>query len=175
MSARRRAVPAAAAAGAASRLADILFAQPAFASAQSVALYAALPDELPTADLARKIADRGLPISWPRISSDGGLEFAVAAVSELTPGRHGVPTPPASSPAQPLCEGVLWLLPGLAFDRRGARLGRGSGSYDRALAGARGAYPVGMAYAFQLVSRVPVEPHDLPVRALLSEAGWEEC
>ena len=106
---------------------------------------------------------------------DGELEFAIAAVSELSPGRYGVPTPPASSPGQPLGDGVLWLIPGLAFDRRGARLGRGGGSYDRALAVASGAYPVGLAYAFQVVSRVPVEPHDLPVRALLSEAGWEEC
>jgi 5-formyltetrahydrofolate cyclo-ligase len=175
MRARRDEVPDASAIRAALQAGRFLFARPEFRRAERVALYAALPGEFPTAELARRIAALGMPLLWPRIAPSGGLEFRRASPSELSPGRHGIATPAAGAPLEPLNAGVLWLLPGLAFDRHGGRLGRGGGAYDRALAAATGAYPVGLGFALQKVPRVPLEAHDRPLRAVLTEQGFEEC
>ena len=66
---------------------------------------------------------------------------------------------------------VLVLVPGVAFDERGGRLGRGAGHWDRTLAGATGAVAFGVGYELQIVERVPLEAHDRPVAALITERG----
>ena len=65
-------------------------------------------------------------------------------------------------------------LPGVAFDRWGGRLGRGGGYYDRVLSKARPELPFlcGLSYAFQVVDRVPMGPHDMRVDAVVSEKAW---
>jgi 5-formyltetrahydrofolate cyclo-ligase len=65
----------------------------------------------------------------------------------------------------------LMLVPGLAFDPMGHRLGRGGGHYDRALAAAAGAVALGVGFGFQVVSEVPVEAWDRPVSGILTERG----
>lgn len=104
---------------------------------------------------------------------DGGLAFAACARwEELRPGRYGVCAPPPEAPDRPLGEGDLLLVPAVAFDRRGGRLGRGKGCYDRALAGAEAALAVAVGYEFQLVETVPMEAHDRRVDALLTDRRW---
>jgi 5-formyltetrahydrofolate cyclo-ligase len=136
-----------------------------------VALYASLADELSTGPFAAKARRAGKALLWPRLAGRG-LEFAPARVEDLRPGRYGVPAPPPEIPAVALGPGDLLLVPGVAFDAAGRRLGRGGGHYDRVLAASDGAVPVGVGYAFQLVGEVPVEPHDRPVRAWLCEKGF---
>lgn len=67
-----------------------------------------------------------------------------------------------------------WLVPGLAFDEQGNRLGRGMGYFDRLLYGARGV-KVGLAYDFQLVNRVPTEPHDVRLDFIVTETKVVHC
>lgn len=143
--------------------------------ARRLVLYAAIDGELPTAPLAELAVGAGKACLWPRLAGDV-LEFAPARVEELVSGRYGVPAPAPGVPATRLDEGDLVLVPGVAFDRRGRRLGRGGGHYDRALARAGGAVAVGVGYAFQQVEEVPVEAHDRPVQAWLCETGfaWSE-
>lgn len=131
----------------------------------------ALPDELPTAALLRTVLDEGRPLLLPRTTS-GRLEFApVAALSALRSGAFGISEPGPEAAATALCPGDLVLIPGVAFDRRGGRLGRGAGWYDRSLpprlAGLR---VFGLGFAFQLVDRLPVEPHDRSVDAVVTDA-----
>ncbi len=73
----------------------------------------------------------------------------------------------------PLAAGDLLLAPGLAFDRSGGRLGRGAGYYDRALeaAAALELTVFGLAYSFQVVKRVPQEPHDRRMAGVITEEG----
>ena len=67
----------------------------------------------------------------------------------------------------------LVLVPGLAFDAHGGRLGRGAGYYDRALSGSAGVRPVcfGFGFAFQVVAEVPMESRDRFMDAILTEQG----
>jgi len=66
---------------------------------------------------------------------------------------------------------VLFLVPGVAFDARGVRLGRGIGWYDRALERHPRSIRVGLAYGFQVVSRLPEAPWDVRMHAIVTEAG----
>ncbi|MDR3045808.1 MAG: 5-formyltetrahydrofolate cyclo-ligase [Desulfovibrio sp.] len=106
-----------------------------------------------------------------------------ACAADLKPGRYGIAEPdPARCPAidmdaapglAPNFAPGLAVIPGVAFDRRGNRLGHGAGYYDRFLAHpamARTAL-VGLAYAFQIVPALPVAPWDRPVHALCTEEG----
>jgi 5-formyltetrahydrofolate cyclo-ligase len=139
-------------------------------------LYAELPDELPVTPLVERARADGKAILWPRLQPDGGLAFAACSrVEQLVPGRYGVREPDPAMPDATLGPDVLLLVPGLAFDERGARLGRGGGAWDRALAGARAALACGVAYELQIVAAVPREAHDEVVAALVTERGFRRC
>ena len=71
--------------------------------------------------------------------------------------------------------GVLFLVPGVAFDLCGRRLGRGYGWYDRLLAGYPQADRWGLAFGLQLVTEVPVDPWDVPMDAVVTESGRQDC
>lgn len=108
----------------------------------------------------------------PRIRGQS-LEFApVHASAGLQRGRFRVFQPQWGVSAQHLRPGDVVVLPGLAFDRAGNRLGRGGGFYDRAFGG-QGSAPllIGAGYAFQLVSRVPHGSRDRRVDAIVTERG----
>jgi 5-formyltetrahydrofolate cyclo-ligase len=140
--------------------------------AARVALYAALPDELPLSALFARLVWAGREPLLPRIRG-ADLEFAGArSRSVLRPGPHGVLEPPACAPARALAPGDVVLLPGVAFDRAGQRLGRGGGFYDRAFRSARpGPLRIGVAFAFQLRSEVPHASQDRRVDAIVTECG----
>lgn len=112
----------------------------------------------------------GWTIGLPRVA-DGGLEFhRVLRWDALVAGALGN-REPVVEPGSMLAEGAVALVPGLAFDADGGRLGRGGGYYDRFLAGFRGR-TVGVCFACQIVDAVPREPHDVLVDAVLTEDGW---
>lgn len=89
---------------------------------------------------------------------------------ELAPGAFGVPEPvPSARRPVPVRELDLVLVPGLAFDRRGHRLGHGHGYFDRFLARLPKTTPViGLAFKFQLLERLPSDPHDRAVHTVLT-------
>lgn len=150
-----------------------LAAMPEFGAARRVALYAALPDELPTAAVYRSARAHAQSLLWPRVSDADALEFAPCPRQEdLVPGRHGVRVPAPHIPAEPLGDGDLVVVPGVAFDACGARLGRGGGHYDRAFPpGAAAPLLVGVGYAFQLVETVPCDARDRRLDCIVTEAG----
>jgi 5-formyltetrahydrofolate cyclo-ligase len=139
-------------------------------------VYAALSDELPLTVVAQQAVAAGKRLLWPRTHEGGRMTFAAAdRVESLVPGRYGVPEPSSLVPSEELGTDVLVLVPGVAFDSSGVRLGRGGGFWDRALAEARGALVFGIAYELQCVERVPREPHDRLVAAVLTERGLRRC
>jgi 5-formyltetrahydrofolate cyclo-ligase len=173
---RLRAVAPGEAAEASRRAAAHLAASRELAGARRVILYAALPDELPSRPLFDAAAGAGRPVLLPRPGPHAVLEVArFARWEDLRPGRYGVLEPPAAQPGLPLAAGDLVLVPGLAFDRAGHRLGRGGGWWDRTLGAARGARltAVGVGFAFQVLHAVPHGPGDAALDALLTEDGWQ--
>ena len=106
-------------------------------------------------------------MGFPRIGEQGTLSFHCGTAFEV--GALGVrqPTGGAVAPSPDLV-----LVPGLAFDSRGARLGRGRGFYDRWLSENPAVKALGVCFKCQIVERVPSEPHDARVHAILTEEGF---
>ena len=125
--------------------------------AHTVALFASLPDEAQT-DEAIAALSTCCRIVLPRIEGD---EMAFYDYGEgLQRGSYNIMEPVAATPINP-AEIELMFLPGVAFTREGARLGRGKGYYDRYLSrDGLSAYCVGVCYACQLRDDIPSEPHD---------------
>ncbi len=136
---------------------------------QVVAGFWPLPGEIDTRPLLQALAARGNPVCLPQTPPRGQpLRFhAWQPGAPLLPGRFGTvgPDGPALVPE-------VVLVPLLAFDRTGARLGYGGGYYDRTLAALPGRPAIGCAFAAQEVSRVPVEPTDRRLQAIATEREW---
>jgi 5-formyltetrahydrofolate cyclo-ligase len=137
-------------------------------SPRIVAGYLALPNELDPAALMAAIAAGRTGLALPRMAG-GSLTFHAYEIGDLLEkGAFGVIEPRADAPrVQP----DVILAPLLAFDRHGRRLGYGKGFYDRAFASHPEAARCGLAFAAQEVPEVPVEPHDLPLSAVITENG----
>lgn len=172
MSALRRATPAARWLEAGRVVATSVVALPECRWAARVALYAALPDELPTRPLFDLLRQTGRSVLLPR-TAGARLEFApVERWEELRPGRYGVPEPPAACASLGLEAADLVVVPGVAFDARGNRLGRGGGFYDRTFArAAAGPVLCGAALELQLVDEVPHGPGDRAMDLLVTECA----
>jgi len=173
---RRRAVSPQQASEAAAAVRSLLASWSRFRAAPRVALYAALPDELPSRPCFEAVVASGRPALLPRIEPDGRLGFrSVAHWDELRVGRYGVLTPAADAEPASFSADDLVLVPGVAFDRGGMRLGRGGGYYDRTFgAPARGPLLCGMAYAFQLVDAVPHGSRDRRMDAIVTDRELQE-
>jgi 5-formyltetrahydrofolate cyclo-ligase len=111
----------------------------------------------------------------PRLEADGSVTFRDADVPRETH-RFGMEQPIDSGSIVPIHEIDVFLVPGLAFDPGGSRLGNGGGHYDRLLSSARAdAETVGMAPSRLIIEEVPVEDHDVRVGWLATEEGVVSC
>ncbi|MBT3074477.1 MULTISPECIES: 5-formyltetrahydrofolate cyclo-ligase [Streptomyces] len=162
---------------AATALASRALALPELADARTVAAYVSVGREPGTRALLDALRERGVRVLLPVLLPDNDLDWAVYGGAEhLLPAGRGLLEPDGDrlGPAA-VVEADAVLLPGLAVDGAGMRLGRGGGSYDRVLArlSAAGADPalIVLLYADEVVARVPVEPHDHPVDAVVTPAG----
>jgi 5-formyltetrahydrofolate cyclo-ligase len=107
----------------------------------------------------------------PRVEADRSLTFRDVGVPRETH-PFGMEQPTDAGPVIPLHEVDVFLVPGLAFDRAGRRLGNGAGHYDRILSSARtNAVKIGIAPAARIVDEVPVDGHDELVGWLATEDG----
>jgi len=141
-----------------------------YRQAQTVALYSPVHNEVLTLHLMRDaLADRR-SVVLPRVVGTD-LEFRrVVSLDDLAPGSFGILEPRPETALVELSELELIILPGVAFDRRGHRLGYGKGFYDRALLVAgRACRRVGVGYEFQLVDKLPTFDHDMQLDLLVTE------
>ena len=100
----------------------------------------------------------------------GGQMYFARYDGALVPGRYGIPQPPRSAPVLQPQPGDLMLVPALAYDRVGRRLGRGGGYYDRCLA-QLDCCAVGLIRAAFLLDALPTAWNDMPVAAVVTEQG----
>jgi 5-formyltetrahydrofolate cyclo-ligase len=129
-----------------------------------IALFASMGDEIDTAPLDDAARARGLVRLYPQVRGDElvfrALPTSVSA-HELPRAKFGAPEPTVDFSAVPLSSCSLVVVPGLAFDARGGRLGYGRGYYDRALAGIDIERAVGLCFDEQIVDEVPMAEHDV--------------
>ena len=146
--------------------------------AKRIAIYAALPYELPTRPLFDAVVEKTGAALLPRTADPLGLEFfAVECWEALRPGAYGVLEPPNDGTAVRLVPGDLVVVPGVAFDEDGYRLGHGKGYYDRAFAAELGDAPtlVGFGYEFQIVDAVPHDHRDRQMDAIVTDQKVRDC
>ena len=151
--------------------AEILESLPAWRAARAVALYSAVGAEVDTSELAERALRAGKRLAWPLLAAgQKALRFASCRSSDLVAGPMGTRQPPPAAPLAAFEELDLVVVPGVAFDELGRRLGRGGGHYDATLALLpERTVRVGLAYELQVVSRVPWEPHDARVDVVATE------
>jgi 5-formyltetrahydrofolate cyclo-ligase len=144
-----------------------------FSVSETVMLFASLPDEFDTLPLIRQALAMGKRVFLPKVdvAERKLLVCQLTGLGALRTGHYGVPEPPADRLADPSLLHFI-LMPGLAFDLYGNRLGRGAGYYDRLLAAPRlQAKLCGAALSVQVLPEVPVDVKDQPVHMLVTELG----
>jgi 5-formyltetrahydrofolate cyclo-ligase len=150
---------------------DALLERPEVQMAGTIAAYYSVGAEPDTRGLLFALWKRGSYVLLPLLRPDGDLDWASYEGPEsLVPGPRGLlePGEPPRGPGAVARADVV-LAPALAVDRAGNRLGRGGGSYDRALARVGPLVPlIALVYDAELLDRVPAEPHDVKVRAAVS-------
>ena len=146
---------------------------PEWKQAKTVCLYASFGGELPTDALLALALLEGKRLLLPRVTNKTTLTLhEVTDLAALRPSRLGIREPLLSAPAATLADAGLILIPGLGFDGAGRRLGFGGGFYDRLLAKPpRKTFLLGHAHSFQVVPRLPDEPHDIKVKAVATPQG----
>jgi len=169
--ARRSALPADQRSAAATLIRDAVLAEPQVQMAGTIAVYYSIGSEPGTHGLVFALHKRGSYVLLPVLRPDGDLDWAsYEGPDSMVPGPRGLlepGEPPRGVDAVARADAVL--VPALAVDGAGRRLGRGGGSYDRALARVGSLVPlIALVYDDELVERVPTEGHDIPVRATAS-------
>ncbi len=142
---------------------------PAYESAAGVVAYAAAGNEIDPAPVVAAAIAAGKALYFPRRMGDR-LEFLRTTPDSLRPAAHGLLEPTGGEPLPDGAAGIVFIVPGVGFDERGARLGRGAGCFDRALPRFAGAVRVGLAYEFQVLPFLPEAPWDLRMDTVVTEA-----
>lgn len=150
-----------------------LTVHPRFAAARTVMLYHSLPDEVDTRRLLAGLASpdaiaaktenlfTGKTILLPRVTGATDMELRLyTGPDDLSRGAFGI-MEPCGALFTNYSQIDLAVIPGMAFDRHGHRLGRGRGYYDRFLPLLPRAYKIGVCFPFQLVDAVPTDPTDV--------------
>jgi len=167
---RRRALTPAERARASARAVARLVTLPELETARTVALYGALPDEADPSPLVDVLHARGVTVLLPRVTGDELELVGFTTIEGLSRGYRGVSEP--VGPATANAEVDLIVVPGLAFDLGGGRLGQGGGHYDRLLALLPvAALRVGLCLQCQVVAEVPTDDHDARMDVVVTETG----
>lgn len=142
---------------------------PLFQAARCIALYHALPGEVQTALWLERWRAMGKRLVLPLVEGDDLRLLPYEGPASLVPGAFGIMEPVSVSGVRSVEDEVeLVIVPGVAFDRRLNRLGRGRGFYDRLLSTLR-VPRIGICFQFQLFDEIPAEPFDRRMDIIVSE------
>ncbi|HEY1958005.1 MAG TPA: 5-formyltetrahydrofolate cyclo-ligase [Polyangiaceae bacterium] len=166
----RQTTPAAALAKRSERIVENLRAHEAVARASSVALFFPIEarHEVDLRALDADLRARGARVAYPSVDAEGAMHFRFATLAELDPDPLGFHGAPQTAPAADALDVIV--VPALALDETGRRLGYGMGFFDRALPRFAAAKKIGVAYDFQLLVEVPVNEHDVTMDVVVTDA-----
>ncbi len=141
----------------------------AFADATCVLLFYGVDGEVNLSRVATEAFLDGKCVGYPRVEGDGVMRFrSVVSLLDLTPDAYGIPAPRADAPVITPDKDTLMLVPALAIDRDGYRLGQGGGYYDRYLTDYPG-ITMGVIREAAYLPTLSREAHDLPMQSIVTE------
>lgn len=158
------------------RACRLLEAQTVWQHARAILFYAPMPGELDIWPLVVDSVAAGKTVALPRFNPEAKKYIASrikCATEDISRGQFGIREPHDRCERISLNRLDLILVPGVAFDQHGRRLGRGKGFYDQLLETVRGP-TCGVAFDEQIVGEVPVEPHDVHLNCILTPTRWIE-
>ena len=151
-------------------LLELLVQHPLYKNAKSIYGYLSYNQEVRTEPILRRAQADGKKVAVPKVFGDE-MKFLWLEWDKVEKGYKGIPEPAGGEIADD--PAALMLMPGLAFDHRGHRLGYGGGFYDKFLASEP--HPtLALCYNFQLLDHLETESHDIPVDAVLSSSKEKE-
>ena len=142
---------------------------PAFTKAGCILIYHSLPDEVYTHAFIEKWKDKKT-ILLPVVVGDDLELRPYSGKQDMRKGSYGIEEPIGKAFTN-YDEINLAIIPGVGFDAKGNRLGRGKGYYDRLLPKIK-AYKIGICFSFQTVEEIPVEEYDIKMDEVLTEEGF---
>lgn len=144
-------------------------------SAKNIMIYYSVRKEVQTEALINYLLKTGKTVALPVCTRERDLNAAVIKdLGQLQPVAFGLMEPgPEASLLEPNQLDLI-VAPGVAFDEKGYRLGHGAGYYDRFLSKAINSFKLGLAYDFQIVTKVPVENHDIGMNGILTPSRYLE-
>lgn len=142
-------------------------ALPAFRNAEQVLAYADYNHEVVTRFLIEEAWKAGKQVAVPKVSGKDMIFYKLEDFSQLEPGYYGIPEPARGEIVE--WEDALMIMPGVAFDKENHRVGYGGGFYDRFLEKHPRVQRVAVAFSFQILPEVPVEPTDIFPQIIVTE------
>ncbi len=166
-----------------------VLSMPELEQAELVCMYLSYGKEVDTRPLVAQLVAMGKRVAVPKVLGPGAMEFyCIQSLADCVPGAYGILEPKGGltvvSPDVAMLPDMtdtkaealqsreahpVMLLPGLAFDHNGARMGYGGGYYDRYLARYPQLIKIALAYEFSVLAKLPIEPHDIPVDYIITE------
>jgi 5-formyltetrahydrofolate cyclo-ligase len=177
MADRRAALPADERLRCSRRVCERLLVLPEVVAAATVAGFSALPVEIDPAAALEALARRGARVALPRVTALRPRMRFHEGGGPLAPGRFDILEPAATAPEVSPGEVDVFLVPGLAFDPSGQRVGFGGGYYDElgALVRRGPAFLIGLGFDFQLVERCPTGDADVAIDCVVTDARVIRC
>ena len=151
-----------------------VFSSDDFRDSSVIMMYVSMPAEVDTYEIIKKSLEEGKRVVVPYVDTTNQTMVAseLLSINDLVEGPFGIKQP-KDGPARSvqLEEIDLIVVPGIAFDKKNMRLGRGKGYYDHFLAAKElsSAKTIGLAFRFQVLESIPVLPHDKPVSRVISD------
>ena len=148
------------------KLAEMFLASDLYRNAKTIYGYLPYNQEVRTVPILERALTDGKKVAVPKVYGDEMKFIYLADLAQVEEGYSGIPEPVADGPVadDPT---ALVLMPGLAFDKEGHRIGYGGGFYDKFLAEEPNHPTVALCYDFQIVSQLPTEEFDIPVDCVL--------
>lgn len=134
----------------------------------NILVYLSFNNEVETLGLIRQLLEDKINVIVPKYFADDGYQLVVLKnLEDLENGPFGIPQPKSSNVVETRLVNMA-IIPGVAFDKKGRRLGYGKGVFDKLLENSR-AYKIGLAFDFQIVNEIPKEKHDLVMDLVVTE------
>ena len=149
------------------RITENILSLPEYIQAERILVYADYNHEVMTGFLIEEAWKAGKQVAVPKVVGKDMVFYLLTDFDQLKPGYFGIPEPEAGETVQ--WEDALMIMPGVAFDRKGHRVGYGGGFYDRFLEKHKGIKRVAAAFEFQMFEEVPTEPTDISPEIVVTE------